>query len=277
MLSLGLLEAYDIDDNNTVYGSGSRGGVVWPARWVYDATSASWAAPEFFATLVPTPQSTFALATNAVGQATGRADDAALAIHIALWQTPSVLVDVGMCPGYTYGRGDDINASGQITGTCRRTVGSTSEFDGFVWTPTTPNGSTGTFTMLPRYSNSIRNFPAAINDQGEVVGYSQDAKGNSTALLWRPGVSGYSAAVDLNAGAAISASATDINNASVAVGKRLITSRGHSAAFIWDAQGGARNLPTPGKIDAGAVAITQSLPYRIAGTTSDGAVRWLVP
>jgi probable HAF family extracellular repeat protein len=283
--SLGPVEGDVIDEANTVYGLVPAGSGGAPARWRYDAATGGWGPAEVYPMLTPESQSTFITAANDAGQAAGRATLASLETHLALWPSPASLVDLGMCPGANLASGSDINATGQITGYCRRSVGSAYEFDAFVWTPAVPNGTTGSFMLLPRYPGLVRNFANGINDQGEVVGYAENAKGAQIALLWRTSGAGYQAPIDINGGAAVSGIANDINNASAIVGARLLGTRGHQVAFIWDAQDGARNLVTPGNLDAAAKRITQTKPYRIVGWTRNGdylqgtyrPVRWLVP
>ena len=64
------------------------------------------------------------------------------------------------------GRSTAINASGQVT------VNSSLDGQGYLWTPTTPNGTTGTFKTLPGEYGSGNYYSEfwALNDAGQVAG-----------------------------------------------------------------------------------------------------------
>src|SRR3954465_11504479 len=82
------------------------------------------------------------------------------------------LSDVG--PGIDSG----INASGQLTW-----------FNGhaMLWTPTTPNGTSGTTTDLGLLGGTSYSFGTAINASGQVMGgFSNDGGISSHGVVWTP-------------------------------------------------------------------------------------------
>ncbi len=99
-----------------------------------------------------------AAAINDAGQVVGSAwiDDAS---HAVLWQG-GVTTDLG------YGAANDINDSGHV-------VGDSAGGSGFLWTPTTPNGSLGTFTVLESlFATDTCSTALGVNNAGHVVGKS---------------------------------------------------------------------------------------------------------
>jgi len=84
--------------------------------------------------------------------------------------------DLGTLNGHSYA--NDINNYGQVSGDT--SVGN--DFHGFLWTPGTPNGTSGSMIdigVVPGYSHSQA---PGINDYGQVVGHSLGER----AFLWTP-------------------------------------------------------------------------------------------
>jgi uncharacterized membrane protein len=274
MRSLGLLDGYDINAALTIVGDAQSG----PVQWTYLAGSDTWQrAP--MATLGGTY--TFALRLNDVGQSVGRGQTVAGVNHATLWQSPSQIVDLGLLPNADYSGARAINEQGIIVA-WSRTAG-TQQWDGFVWTPDIANGAVGAIKVLPRYSGRPRNFPESINDQGVIVGYSEDADGFPYAVRWSPlndGSGGYAAPIALDAGGQ-PARAYDVNNAGTIVGQ-VGRNRSTGVAFVWDAASGMRQLFNPSGKEARATAISDGPTPMIVGWVLQGdflmgtytAVRW---
>jgi probable HAF family extracellular repeat protein len=115
------------------------------------------------------------VAINATGQVAGTSDTTPdrFDYHAFLW-TPTTLggangsmLDLGTLGG-TYSEGKAINADGQVAGlsffTGDRATG------GYIWTPATANGTSGTLLDL-NTMNSSTSQANGINDSGRVTGY----------------------------------------------------------------------------------------------------------
>jgi uncharacterized membrane protein len=277
MRSLGLQEAYDVNAALTIVGSVGTG----PVQWTYLTGTDTWQRTPM-ATLGGTY--TDALKLNAIGQSVGRGWTVAGVTHALLWQSPSQVVDLGLLPNSDYSGGRAINTQGVIVGWSRTT--GTQVWDGFVWTPNVANGAVGTIKVLPRYSGRPRNFPESINDQGVIVGYSEDANGFPYAVRWTPlndGSGGYAAPVALETGGQ-PARAYDVNEAGTIVGQ-VGRNRSTGVAFVWDAASGMRQLFNPNGLEARATDISDGPTPTIVGWVLKGdflmgtytAVRWQLP
>jgi probable HAF family extracellular repeat protein len=119
------------------------------------------------------------------------------------------LVDLGRLSGDNYAAASDINAVGQVVGESgTRTNGSTTTSRAFLWTPNTPNASSGSMVDL----GSLANIPPgligntyraeAINTSGQVVvtanhlglgGIGSSDPGILNAFLWTPNTANGSA------------------------------------------------------------------------------------
>jgi uncharacterized membrane protein len=274
MRSLGMFEAYDINAALTIVGTVGSG----PAQWTYLGGTDTWQ-PTPMATLGGTY--TYALKLNDAGQSVGRGQTVAGVNHAALWQSPSQIVDLGLLPNTDYSGAREINAQGVIVGWSR--TAANANWDGIVWTPDIPNGATGTMQVLPQFNGLTRNFPESINEQGLIVGYSEDANGFPYAVRWEPlndGSGGYAAPIALDAGGQ-PARAYDVNNAGTIVGQ-VGRNRSTGVAFVWDATSGLRQLFNPSGKETRATAITDGPTPMIVGWVLQGdflmgtytAVRW---
>jgi len=179
---------------------------------------------------------------NALGQVTGisGAHFGANGYHAFLWNpnvpngTTGSMIDLGYLPGgQNYSAGTGINASGQITGNgfAAGTDYLTGDRRAFLWTPTSPNGTTGFMLDLgARPEGFGYSTGQAINAFGQVIGYS-----NST-YLWTPSTPNgpYGSMVDLGSlpgGSAHNTFADSINDSGQVAGSSdAITG---TRAYLW--------------------------------------------
>ncbi len=103
-------------------------------------------------------------------------------LHALLWQAGSV-TDLGTLGGTGHGQGilaAHINNKGQVVG--NSDLAGDTNFHAFLWTEGTGMQDLGT---IPGDANSVA---IGINDAGDVVGVSLDAKFNPRSFFWRNGV-----------------------------------------------------------------------------------------
>jgi probable HAF family extracellular repeat protein len=96
--------------------------------------------------------------------------------------------------GHTIGLGVDIeqvngiNSYGQLVGELYTTPNGSN--DAFLWTPTSPHGTTGTLTDLGSLVGGAylgdRSDAYGINSAGQVVGWTQTSSGAGHGFLWTP-------------------------------------------------------------------------------------------
>lgn len=276
MRSLGTLEAYAINNSRTVVGTVAG---VGPVRWVYDQTADSWTY-ERLTTF--TPDGTFPTDINQPGQISGWSDQIVAGVGGAvLWQATGEVVALDPSARWSYSIATSINASGLVTGYARN---GTALDSAWVWVPDTPNGTSGTFVVLPSFVANSRHRAEGLNDAGDVVGWAETSRGANYALLWRRNLNQndpraanyYSAPLNLGAVLGRYGRAFDINNDVRVVG------RAHSSAnrytydpFVWDQVNGMRMLPKPAGGDAEAVRMNET--GLAAGRGRSGAIRWQLP
>jgi probable HAF family extracellular repeat protein len=103
-------------------------------------------------------------------------------LHALLWQAGTA-TDLGTLGGTGHGNGIEainLNNKGQVVG--NSDLAGDTNFHGFLWTSATGMQDLGT---LPGDANSLA---IGINDAGDLVGVSLDAKFNPRAFFWRNGV-----------------------------------------------------------------------------------------
>ena len=165
--------ASSINDRGDVAGVSSPGGVehavLWPAGSTAPIDIGMGRASDI----------------NNAGQLAGE-----FGIHAALW-TPNgaggftlTLLDAQL-PSPNYSQAQAINAAGQVVGSYQ--VQSNGEWvrKCFLWTPDTPNATTGTLTNLPDLGGTFC-VAADINSRGYVVGASTTSAGAQHGFVWSP-------------------------------------------------------------------------------------------
>ncbi len=159
-----------------------------------------------------------ATAINDAGQVTGLADRSAGPQSTFLWQG-GVMYDLGASNA-----ANDINQSGQVAG-----AGSTWPYQATVWTPTTPNGTAGSFTNLELFAGDDYSGAVSLSNFGQTVGWSATPQddGYGTYYVYHPVLWTGGSVQDLNALNVAGAGwwlegATAINDAGQIVGSGTI-------------------------------------------------------
>jgi probable HAF family extracellular repeat protein len=124
----------------------------------------------------------YATGINNAGQVVGGSGSSAF-----LWDAAHGMTILGAGADYTYAA--DINDVGQVVGS--QWNDSSARSIAFLWTPDSPNGLTGSFIDLPVPPDAFESSAAAINNAGQVVGYSSvwldngwDGEEDRYAALW---------------------------------------------------------------------------------------------
>jgi probable HAF family extracellular repeat protein len=128
-----------------------------------------------------------------------------------------------------------INASGEIVGEGFQAYGITPYENGILWSPS------GTATVLQDIGGQGVSFAEAINDAGQIVGYSETANGYE-AVLWQP--TGKALVLQDAGGGGVSF-AEAINDAGQIVGVSKTASGGQDAV-LWSPTGRATVLQDVG-------------------------------
>ena len=176
---------------------------------------------------------------NDHGHVTGTFYSPEVGSHAFLYD--GTLHDLGTLGG-VYSHGLAINDIGQVTGSSKPTANATEHH--FLWTPTTPNGTSGTMIDLGSFGGTLSGG-LAINDRGQVVGYSY-LPGDIYfhAFLWTPttpnGASG--TMIDLGSLGGTFSAADGINNFGQVVGVTRTTGDGPEHAFLYTSGGGMVDL-----------------------------------
>ena len=201
----------------------------------------------------PDSYSVWPTGINNYGQVVGRAEagHGGSVTHPFLWTplislgTSGTMTDLGLLPDPLWGWGGaaGINTAGQVVGYS----GNANTNQAFLWTPSTPNGTTGTLIGLPNPSGTYTRGRAAggINDAGQVLGITSPPAGDvptggQTAFVWTPAAPGGSTGslidiVDTAASNGSGFTMSGINSAGQFV------SNCDSGPSLWTPAGGAYN------------------------------------
>jgi probable HAF family extracellular repeat protein len=173
---------------------------------------------------------------NNHGQVVGESSTASGSEHPFLWQN-GTMTDLGTLPGYPFGGASRINDSGQVAGTVSLN-GSSSGEHAFVWTPTTPNGTTGVMKDLGTFKTGQKSAASGLNNNGQVVGCADlsESGGHLTvqhAFLWQGGkMTDLGTLVSTNHNSLAESTACGINDNGQVVGESS-GSGGNQDAFLW--------------------------------------------
>jgi probable HAF family extracellular repeat protein len=99
---------------------------------------------------------------------------------------PYVLTNLGEMPGGTGVLAAGINSHGQVVGYSHEAIidGVNIPARAFLWTPHTPNGTTGSMlNVVPPPPDSLGSYATGINDLGQIVGFYPHSL---EAFLWTP-------------------------------------------------------------------------------------------
>lgn len=153
---------------------------------------------------------------------------AAQASHAFLWTASGGMQDLGVVPGWLDSLGYGIDRSGAVVGCDERDTGG----GAFGWT------TAGGMRLLQELSLTD-SCAAAVNDSGQVVGYSLTKAGVFHAFLWARG-----AALDLGTLGGPSSRATGINDSGEVVGYSDMPNAAVQHAFLWTQSAGMQDLTT---------------------------------
>jgi probable HAF family extracellular repeat protein len=202
---------------------------------------------------------------NDAGQVTGTAWLGGDTIYHAFLWTPGgsngvpsnpQMLDLGTLGGNGSG-GRAINASGQVVGQSDTSKG---EYHAFRWTPTSPNGTTGTMTDLGVLNNGRYTYKYSdaygINDSGFVVGAAHPP--DFTAFYWpsKGSLQDLNTLIPANSGFADLDHAYEINHAGQIVGSGRLPSGTIEHGFLL--------TPTGAKAMTAAALPTRAVPQELS-------------
>jgi probable HAF family extracellular repeat protein len=194
--------------------------------------------------------SSFTRAINEAGQVTGYASyDASENYHAFLWSLKEGMTDLGTISPAPASEGLAINKLGQVAGYSSYVGPLNEPLHAIVWSRTT--GLTDLGTLAHGVS-----LAQAINDAGQVAGYSEAANGQVHGFLW----TATSGMIDLGTLArGVDSYATAINNAGQVIGYATNAPPPdlNYHAFVWERAYGMTDLGTLGGPDSGVWAINE--------------------
>lgn len=181
----------------------------------------------------------------------------AFCLTSSTWAAPSyMLTDLGLLPGFQSAdasRADAINELGQVAGMTRGTNVGVFPQHPSLWSPTTPNGTTGGLVDLAidDYASPRQSAALGINAYGQVVGESTFGSGS---FLWTPsspnGTTGSIVDLGDSPGGMIDSRAFDVNSHGQVVGHG--DSDVGTRAYLWSPT--TPNATTGSMIDLGVLS-----------------------
>jgi probable HAF family extracellular repeat protein len=189
---------------------------------------------------------------NTSGQVTGYATQSDGSYRAFLY-SQGVLTNLGTL-GANFSAGYGINDAGQVTGGSYVNSGGTSNEHAFLWTPTIPNGSSGSMADLGTLGGDT-SYARAINGFGQVVGEAYDASGNFFAFLYSNGTM-----QNLGTLGGEWSQAYGINDAGQVVGQAYLPGDVGAHAFLWQ-NGIMTDLGALGGSYSTAIAISPNGQY----------------
>ena len=175
----------------------------------------------------------------------------------AVLNTGSGWVDLGNLSGTEPSRAWDVSDQGVVVGA--------SGSNGFVWTPDTPNSTDGSMQSIGLLDGHISASALAVNNSGQIVGYSSEFSGTTTgtAVLWTQdgGLVDLNTLVDETAAGWHLATAVDINNYGQIIGQ---------GRYDPDGPGGTSSVLTPSRVTGPVSAPVQSGQDQTVGSGSAG-------
>jgi probable HAF family extracellular repeat protein len=194
----GQLEAQPTAINSMGQVAGDGGLQASAFLWTPDAPNGSTGEMVDLGHIQGQRTSTYASGINARGQVVGTSYGTTIGPRPFLW-TPATpngdsgsMVDLGDLPdGLGSGSAHDINAMGQVVGQAVVMGPADVNRRAFLWTPDTPNGSSGAMVDLGALPDTTWTQAFGINSHGQVVGSSSNVpiSDESHAFLWTPDVS----------------------------------------------------------------------------------------
>jgi len=203
----------------------------------------------------------------------------ALSATTAAYAAQYAVTDLGTLGG-TESFGSGLNASGQVAGASYTT--GDAAYHTFLWTPTTPNGASGTKTDLGTIGGT-HSFGNGLNASGQVAGESFTSGDSAThAFLWKPTMPGGTSGTmhDLLTLGGTNSYGYGINAAGQVTGASDRTGDSKTHAFLWKpsspngTSGTMHNLGSLGGTESNGSAINAS--GQVSGsslTTADAAYR----
>jgi probable HAF family extracellular repeat protein len=162
----------------------------------------------------------FGSAINNAGWVAGRSTTGLFARdgQAVLWKDSSTVFGLGTLGGLS-SSGQDINEYGQVAGESARADGTVV---GFLWTPESPNATSGKMIALDLLPDAKEAAVTAINDRGGVVGNCSGFQhGGQRGFLWSPKIPQGSSGATVDLGVlpgALNTWALDVNSSGDVVG-----------------------------------------------------------